>query len=77
MNWNDKDSKLTKAEAIRIIDLITDKDDPYWVDTVEDYYDEETDSWPTIYQVFAALGITKEEYKKATGTYQNIDYPGE
>ena len=75
MNWNDKESRLTKTEAIQLIESLTDKDDPYWSNVVEDHYDEDTDSWPSIYQVFAGLGITEEEYRKATGAYQNIDYP--
>ncbi len=59
--------ELSRAQAIAILDRVTNKDDPYWVDLVEEFYDEETDTWPSIYHVFAALGVTKEEYKAATG----------
>jgi hypothetical protein len=41
---------------------------------VDDYYDEETDTMPSIYHVFAALGVTAEEYKDATGA-DNVDWP--
>lgn len=62
MEWP---GKLTKAQAIRLIDRLTDQDDPYWQWAVEDYYDEGSDSFPTIQHVFDALGITEQEYKDA------------
>lgn len=46
MNWDDPDSKLTVEQAVEILNRIVDKDDPYWDSIVEDYYDEETDTWP-------------------------------
>jgi len=66
--------KLTRIQAIALIDSATDKNDPYWENVVEHYYDEETDTMPSIYHVFAALGVTKEEYMVATGA-QNVDWP--
>ena len=50
--------KLTREDAIRILDRTTDQDDPYWENVVEDYYDETTDTLPTIYDLFEALGIS-------------------
>jgi hypothetical protein len=64
--------KLTREQAIKLIDDLTFKDDPYWEEFVSDYYHEATDSMPTIYHIFKALGVTKEEYQKATGA-QNVD----
>lgn len=61
------EGELGRKDAIALLDAVTDKDDPYWVDLVEDFYDEDTDTWPSIYHVFAALGVTEEEYKEATG----------
>lgn len=58
--------KLTRSQAIKLIDRATDHDDPFWSDLVEEYYDEETDTMPTIFDLFAALGITKDEHQKAT-----------
>lgn len=63
--------KLSRIDAIRIIESITDKDDPAWEWAVEDWYDEDTDTMPSIYEVMAALGVTEEEYKEATGA-QNV-----
>jgi hypothetical protein len=68
------EGSLTRAQAIKILDNATDKDDPYWDYLVEDYYNEDDDTWPTIYDVFAALGITEKEYKEATGA-QNTNWP--
>jgi hypothetical protein len=54
--------KITRYDAIKIIGKITHQDDPYWDYITEDWYDKENDDWPTIYDVYEALGITKEEY---------------
>jgi len=53
--------KLTRAEAVKIILRITDKDDPYWDHIVEEHYDTEKDDWPSVYDVLEPLGITKDE----------------
>lgn len=67
---------LSRRDAIKIIDDATDKDDPYWEYVVEDHYDEQTDTMPSIYHVFAALGITESEYREATETQKaNIPWP--
>lgn len=65
---------LTRKQAIQIFDSATDKDDPYWEGLVEDFYDEKTDTMPSIYHVFDALGVTPAEYKDATGA-ENVDWP--
>lgn len=59
--------KLSKIEAIKLIDQMADQEDAYWCDLMEDYYDEESDTMPSIFHVFAALGVTREEYLEATG----------
>lgn len=66
--------KLTRKQAIALIDKITDQDDPYWGDIVEEYYDEETDTMPSVYHVFAALGVTEEEYREVSGA-DNLNWP--
>ena len=66
--------KLSRIEAIRILDSATDQDDPFWEGVVEDHYDEKSDTMPTIMDVLAALGVTKEEYKEASGA-ANVDWP--
>ena len=58
---------LTREQAIRLIVKATDHDDPYWENLVEEFYDEETDSMPSIYDVLAPVGITEDEIKKAEG----------
>lgn len=65
---------LTRKQAIQIIDCATDKDDPYWEGLVEDFYCEKTDTMPSIFHLFAALGVTADEYKDATGA-ENVDWP--
>lgn len=65
---------LTRSQAIRLFERAADHDDPFWSDLVEDYYDEKTDTMPTIYHLFAALGITEDEYKEATDSL-NVDWP--
>jgi hypothetical protein len=60
-----KKFNLTREQALKIILRITDQDDPYWENQVEEFYDEKTDSWPTIYDVLSPLGITKEEIDRA------------
>jgi hypothetical protein len=66
--------KLTRLQAIKLLDDATDRDDPFWENIVEDFYDEETDTMPSIQDVFAALGVTEAEYKQATGA-DNVKWP--
>lgn len=58
---------LTREQAIKIIDRATDRDDPHWDGVCEDFYDEKTDTMPTIYQVMEALGVPEAEFKAVTG----------
>ncbi len=62
-----KKFNLTREQAIKLILKITDEDDPYWENTVDDFYDEKTDSMPSIYDVLRPLGITKKEIDKIEG----------
>ncbi len=55
---------LNREQAIKVVLKIIEKDDPYWDYIVEEFYDEESDSWPTIDEVFEGLGISKEEVHK-------------
>ncbi|MFI0474654.1 hypothetical protein ACGLWX_18240 [Halomonas sp. HMF6819] len=68
--------QLTRLQAIGLLDATTDREAPYWENIAEEFYDEETDTMPSVMHLFAALGITKEEYKAATGA-QNVNWPGE
>ncbi|MDN3525679.1 hypothetical protein QWY79_10430 [Halomonas sabkhae] len=72
-DWN-KDAQLSRIDAIRIIERATDRDDPDWDYVVEDWYDEESDSWPSLQHVLVALGITEHEYVEATGC-DNANWP--
>ncbi len=64
MNVKRPDFKITRDDAIRIICMATDEADPYWSNLMSDFYDEKTDTMPTIYEVLAPLGITKEEINR-------------
>jgi len=55
---------LTREQAIQIILNLTWKDDPYWENIVQDYYDEESDTIPTIDDVLRPLGVSKEEIER-------------
>ena len=60
--------KITRADAIRIFNGATEKDDPYWENVTSKFLDDPDDfdaELPTIEDVFAALGVTKEEYDAA------------
>lgn len=52
---------ISKKDAIRVIDRATENVD--WCEMMEDLelYDEDNDDWPTLYDVFEALGVSKEE----------------
>ena len=66
---------LTRSQAIGLIDLMAyNMGDSGWDNLVEDLYDEDSDTEPSIYHVFAALGVTKEEYVAAIGAY-NVNWP--
>lgn len=59
-----KGMTLTRDEAILILLRIIDKDDPYWENIVDDWYDKEEDNMPFYTNVLNAFGITDEEIKK-------------
>lgn len=59
------DFNLTREQAIKLICRVTDRDDPYWEYLVEEFYDETTDSMPTIFDVLKPLGISREEIDRA------------
>ena len=58
---------LTREQAIKIILNITNQDDPYWEYLVEEFYDEQTDTLPTIYDVLYPLGVSKKEIDNLEG----------
>lgn len=67
--------KLTREQAVKLIDKIIDQDDPYWEYMVEDFYDEETDTMPNMFHIYAALGITEDEYREIVGDDVNFTWP--
>lgn len=58
--------KLTRTQAIALIERATCRDDPFWENVVQNYYEEESDTMPTIFDVMEALGVTEQEYREAT-----------
>ena len=66
---------LTKLDAIRLLDKATDQDDPFWSYLTEDFYDEQSDTMPSIFEVFSALGVTEKEYREATKADGVINWP--
>ena len=61
--------EITRADAIRIFDSATDKDDPFWERQVERFLDNPDDydaPLPSVADVFKALGVTETEYLAAT-----------
>lgn len=75
MDFPDWPGRLTRAEAIKILDDATDKDDPFWERAVEAHYDERTETIPTIFDVFHALGVTEQEYRDTLPSGANIKWP--
>ncbi|MFA0012061.1 hypothetical protein AB4391_01745 [Vibrio lentus] len=67
--------QLTKLDAIRLFEQATYQEN-LWEHLMDDFYDEKTDSFPTIYDVMVALGVSKEEYVQATSS-ENVDWPEE
>ena len=61
--------KPTRKQALQIIKQATDRGgfDIWWVDLMERHglYDEATDTAPSLFDVFEALGISKEEAEEA------------
>lgn len=60
--------EIGREQAIRILDRATDRGgfDDWWADMMAEFglYDEKNDSFPNIYDVFNAVGITKEECQR-------------
>lgn len=56
---------LDKIAAIKLLDSITDRDDPYWENETRDWYVESEDRMPTFQHVLLALGVTLDEYQAA------------
>lgn len=67
--------KISRIDAIKIIDRATDRDDPHWEQVTEDWYDESKDDVPSINDVFAALGVTEAEYREASGADGKFKWP--
>lgn len=59
--------KVTREQAIELLCRVTDQDDPYWEHLTGDFWDEETNDWPTLNDVLIAVGITQPEIDKAEG----------
>jgi hypothetical protein len=59
--------KITRKDALKILLSVSDEHDSTWEYATEDYYDEENDELPSIYDVFGALGVTKKELDEAEG----------
>ena len=57
---------ITRSDAIRIFNNAVLKDDPFWENMVQDWYVEETDHLPSVEEVFAAIGVSGEEYDNVT-----------
>jgi hypothetical protein len=62
--------RITQKQAIQIVARLTDRDggfDDWWVDMMDDMglYDEASDTWPSLYDVLGALGVTEQECKEA------------
>lgn len=58
---------LSRQDSIKLICKVTDQDDPFWEQLVDEWYDEETDTMPSIYDVLGILGIAAHEIDAATG----------
>ena len=65
-NWSDT-HKLTRAEAIKMLVRVTEQDDPYWENLIDEFYDEDTDLMPTLDDVLGAVGISIAEIREAEG----------
>lgn len=69
--------KLSRIDAIKIIDRATDEGNPGWEYATNEWRDKDTDtSFPTIYDVLAALGVAKAEYEEAIGPCRS-DWPAD
>jgi len=71
---SDWKGSLSRVDAIRIFEKATDHDDPYWDYLVEDWYNEDSDTMPSMYHVLAAIGVTEDEYREIHPG-ANINWP--
>ncbi len=55
---------LTREQGIEILLNGLSQGDEFWVDLVKEFYDQATNTMPTIYDVLKPLGVTKEEITK-------------
>lgn len=58
---------MTRKQALKILCTLTDKDDPAWEWATEEFYDEDTDRLPSIWDVFDALDVSFAEVNEALG----------
>jgi len=65
--FNEWPGTLSREDAIKIFDRATDRDDPFWENIVEEFHDEDSDTVPSIFHVFEALGVSRDEYKILSG----------
>jgi len=68
-----KKINITREQSLKLIMRMTDRDDPYWENVTQDFYDEDTDQLPTIYDVLEPLGFTKKEIDEASGAFALSD----
>lgn len=61
---------LSKEDAILILEKLTGYDDPHWDCMVEEHYDEDTDTWPSVYHFLAAL--LRKESQRLPDTRLNL-----
>lgn len=54
-------------EAIKLLMQATERDDPSWEGLVEDWYDEDTDTMPCVWDVLRTAGFSDDEIEKAAG----------
>ena len=60
--------KITREDAIRIFVRVTDKDDPFWEMTMEEFIEDTDDDdapLPSPEDVLESLGVSLDEYKRA------------
>ena len=58
---------MSRDDAIRILMGSTEHEDPHWENLVQDWYDEDTDTIPSVWDVFRAAGFNDPEIEKAAG----------
>ena len=64
---NHSGKPVSRQQAIKVFFQAVNNDDPCWDSLMEDFYDEETDSFPTQWEVGRALGFSNAEMEEAAG----------